>query len=799
MKPLIQLFKLSIALIFIIYSCTPPPFNLDPNGASYPLIPLKTLLAQPGFDAPKISPDGTKIAFIAPHEGIPNLFVAPIADFASRKPLTRYKGRGIKARDLSGIVMYKWSTDSQYLLYPRDYNGDENWDIYRVNVETLEDKNLTPSPGVKVSLVGMNRSNHEEVLISINDRIPPLPDLYTLNIRTGERQLVELNEERFIAYVADNDLKLRIAIKLAEGGAMAIYRSSGDGEWSHFFDVTTEDIPAIQASGYQKIVRVDVSNTKLYVYDSRGRNTNALVEYDLETNKQRVVAADERVDIGGVLYHPADHIPQAYAVNWTLQQWVAIDQSIEADLHFLDGQTEGEFEITSQSSDNQQWVVQFMESDSPITFHLYDRRNKKLTKLLSSTPLLEGLPLAKMHPYVIKSRDGLDLVSYVILPLGTDPDEDGRPQNPLPTVMIVHGGPSDERAKYAFGPFIHWLSNRGYAILYVNFRGSAGFGKKYMNAQRLEWGGKMHDDLIDQVNWAVAEGIAQKDKIAIMGGSYGGYATLVGMTMTPDIFACGVEIVGPSSLETFMPHWDVNQMARIVGDPRMEDGREHLRARSPINFAHQTRNPVLIGQGANDSRVPQEQSDSMVEKMVENGAKVTYVIFPDEGHGFIREENNFAFWGITELFLAEYLGGRAESIGDKLEGSSALIPVGAKHIRGLKNALKHRKTTGILYKEVDVDTAILKSYVGKYTLMGYEANVTIDGDRLYFQLPGQPKAEMFPKSETEFFFKVANSTVSFMKNEEGNVNRLVLHSGDGKHYEALRSKTNDKSQRNLLR
>ncbi|HJM84597.1 MAG TPA: S9 family peptidase [Candidatus Marinimicrobia bacterium] len=683
--------RLIVSVIFILCSCTPPASNLDSSVASYPIIPLKTLLAQPSFNAPQISPDGTMVAFIAPLEGIPNLFVAPIHNLDSRKPLTHYNDRGIQARDVSGIVMYKWSSDNQFLLYPRDYNGDENWDIYSVNVETGKGNNLTPSPGVRVSILGQSRRNFDKVIISMNDRIPPLPDLYTLNIKTGEKQLVEFNDDGFVAYVVDNDLKPRVALKLTSGGSMALYRSIGDGTWSHFFDVTSEDVPAIKSSSYQKIVHIDKTNTKLYAYDSRKRNTNALIEFDLETDENRVVAVDENVDIGGVLYDPSSHKPQAYAVNWTMKHWVAIDPLIGADLQFLGDRTEGEFEIISQSNDNQKWVVQFMESDSPITFHIFDRREKQLTKMFTSTPQLEGLSLAKMHPYVMKSRDGFDLVSYVVLPFGTDPDNNGRPIKPLPTIMIVHGGPSDERATYAFGPFVQWLANRGYAVLYVNFRGSPGFGKSFMNAQRLEWGGKMHDDLIDQVNWAVAEGVAQKDKIAIMGGSYGGYATLVGMTMTPDIFACGVEIVGPSSLETFMPHWDVDQMATIVGDPRTEDGRKLLQARSPINFAHQTINPILIGQGKNDSRVPQVQSDNMVEKMVENGAKVTYVVFPDEGHGFNRQENIFAFWGITELFLAKYLGGRAEPIGDKLEGSSASIPVGINHIRGLKKSVKTPK------------------------------------------------------------------------------------------------------------
>jgi dipeptidyl aminopeptidase/acylaminoacyl peptidase len=264
--------------------------------------------------------------------------------------------------------------------------------------------------------------------------------------------------------------------------------------------------------------------------------------------------------------------------------------------------------------------------------------------------------------------------------------------------MIVHGGPSDERAQYAFGPILQWFTNRGYAVLYVNYRGSPGFGKAFLNAQNLEWGGKMHDDLIDQVDWAVAEGIALKDKVAIIGGSYGGYAVLVGMTMTPGIFACGVDLVGPSNLEIFMPHWNVDIMSKVVGDPRTEAGRALLRSRSPINFADQTKNPILIGQGTNDSRVPQDQSDSLVKVMVENGAKVTYALFPDEGHGLHRPENSYAFWAITEVFLGVNLGGRYLPISDKLEGSSIQVIEGAMYIPGLVEALAERKEKGDLYE-----------------------------------------------------------------------------------------------------
>jgi dipeptidyl aminopeptidase/acylaminoacyl peptidase len=328
-------------------------------------------------------------------------------------------------------------------------------------------------------------------------------------------------------------------------------------------------------------------------------------------------------------------------------------------------------------------AVRDMLSDKPITYFLYDRNNKTRTDLLSSTPKLEGLPLSKMHPFIVKTADGFDLVSYLLLPPWTDPDDDGKPDKPVPIVVLVHGGRSDERAQFTFGPFVHWLANRGYGVMYANFCGSAGFGKKYMNAQIKEWGGKMHQDVVDQVDWAVREGIADPKRIAILGGSYGGYEVLVAMTMTPGVFACGIDLVGPSNLEIFMPHWDEDSMGRVLGDPL-------LHSRSPINFAQNTKPPVLIGQGAKDSRVPQDQSDTVVKVMQDHGVAVTYLLYPDEGHGLLRPENSFSFWAVSEAFLAQCLGGRSSPIGDALNGSSLQVPVGAERIPGLPEALAKR-------------------------------------------------------------------------------------------------------------
>ena len=297
-----------------------------------------------------------------------------------------------------------------------------------------------------------------------------------------------------------------------------------------------------------------------------------------------------------------------------------------------------------------------------------------------------------MHTPVIKSRDGLDLVSYLSLPAGSDSDGDGRPDKPLPMILDVHGGPW-ARDDWGFDSTHQWLANRGYAVLNVNYRGSTGFGKKFINAANGEWAGKMHDDLIDAVNWAVEEGIAERDKVCIMGGSYGGYATLVGLTFTPEVFACGVDIVGPSSLVTLLenvpPYWlpFMPVMKIRVGDVDTEEGRAALLERSPLKFVDKIQRPLLIGQGANDPRVTQVEADQIVESMRSHNIPVTYALYPDEGHGFSGEHNRMSFNAVTEAFLAKHLGGELEPVGNDFEDASLHIPVGAKDLPGLSDAL----------------------------------------------------------------------------------------------------------------
>jgi dipeptidyl aminopeptidase/acylaminoacyl peptidase len=425
----------------------------------------------------------------------------------------------------------------------------------------------------------------------------------------------------------------------------------------------------------------------LFWIDSRGRDTAALFAEDTATGERRLIAEDDRADIGGALSHPQTGEIEAYVVTYLRTRWVALVPEIEEAFAWLRERLEGDFGVQSRTEDNRKWIVWHDPLTAPARSLLYDRDAQTLTELYVTRPELEGAPLQPMHALEIRARDGLVLPSYLTLPPGSDAAASGVPEAPVPLVLLVHGGPW-ARDGYGFNRTHQWLANRGYAVLSVNFRGSTGFGKHFINAANLQWGAAMHEDLVDAVEWAVAQGIAARDKVAIMGGSYGGYATLVGLTFTPELFACGVDIVGPSNLETLLetipPYWApmVKQFHERMGNPQTETGKALLKERSPLHRAGSIVKPLLIGQGANDPRVKQSESDQIVSAMQEAGVPVTYVLFPDEGHGFARPTNNIAFHAIAEGFLATCLGGRAEPLGEVLAQSTAQI-TGEEFVKGL--------------------------------------------------------------------------------------------------------------------
>ena len=647
-------------------------------AAKAPLIPRESLFGNPTRAGGQISPDGKWISWLAPSNGVLNVWMAPADDLDNAKVMTKATDRPIR--------QYFWAPDSASLLYIQDKGGDENFLLYGVNVETGVETTLTDFENTRVMVVGGSDRIKDKILIGLNNRDPQYHDVYMLDLNTGE--LTELIENNgYAGFVADDNLDVRLALKPNAEGGMDFFKVVDNAvEEEPFGSTGLEDSLTTSPAGFT------TDGKTLYWLDSRGRNTAALTAMDVETGETRVIAQDEKADIGGSIRDQKTGEVEAYSVYYLKNEWVALDPEIKASLDFLEANLTGEFGISSRTEDDTKWIIGNDPVVGPAKSFLYDRTANTLTELYVTRPELEGAPLQPMHTLELKSRDGLTLPSYLTLPPGSDSDGDGVPDKPVPMVLLVHGGPW-ARDAYGFNGYHQWLANRGYAVMSVNYRGSTGFGKDFINASNLQWSKTMHDDLIDATKWAIDEGVAIEDKVAIMGGSYGGYATLVGLTYTPETFACGVDIVGPSNLETLLstipPYWApvVAQFHERMGNPNTPGGKQLLIDASPLYKADQIVKPLLIGQGANDPRVNQAESDQIVEAMKAKNIPVTYVLFPDEGHGFAKPSNNIAFNAVTENFLATCLGGRAEPIGDTVEESTAQIEEGADFVQGLKAAI----------------------------------------------------------------------------------------------------------------
>ncbi len=642
-----------------------------------PLIPREALFGNPDKASTQLSPNGTKIGFLAPLNGVLNVWVGAADDPAAAKPVTKDTGRGIR--------FYGWAYTNNHVLYIQDKDGDENWRLYSVDLATGQTKDLTPIEGVQARIQEVSPKFPNEILVALNDRVPEFHDIYLVNIETGEKRLVQKNEG-FVSFVTDDEYHIRLATQMTSDGGSEILRRTPEAGWESLTKIAMEDTLTTSPVDFDKTGKI------LYMTDSRGRNTAALIALDLESGTQTTMAEDPQADVSDLMVHPTEKNVQAAAFTYERKHWHILDPSITQDMRHLRRVADGDVEVLSRTLDDRTWIVAYVMDNGPVRYYRYNREQQDAQFLFSNRKALEDLPLAKMHPIVIASRDGLNLVSYYTLPVGSDRDDDGRPDVPLPMVLVVHGGPW-ARDVWGYNVWHQWLANRGYAVLSVNFRGSTGFGKAFINRSIREWGTKMHDDLIDAVNWAIEAGIADRDRVAIMGGSYGGYATLVGLTFTPETFACGVDIVGPSNLVTLLesvpPYWQpqVELWATRVGDHRTEEGRAFLTARSPLTHVDRIQRPLLIAQGANDPRVKQAESDQIVQAMQENQIPVTYVLYPDEGHGFAKPENRMSFNAVAEAFLAACLGGRHEPIDDDFTGSSITIPTGADRVPGVTEAL----------------------------------------------------------------------------------------------------------------
>ncbi len=607
-----------------------------------PLIPRTLLFGNPDKTGPRISPDGRRLAYLAPHDGVLNVWVRTIGASDDRA-VTGDRNRGITA--------FFWASNSEQILYIQDKNGDENWHLYAVTLGANEVRDLTPFAGVQTRIVAVDSAFPDEILVGINRRDPSLHDVYRVNVRTGELTLEAQNDGGMVGWTADHDLRVRAVLKpTPDGGLDLLVRDKPDAGWRTFTKWGPQD--AIHTGP----IAFTPDGRGLYLLDSSGTNTSGLRERDLATGKEKTLACDHSADLAGVFIHPTSHEVQAVSFNRERIRWKALDKSIKEDFHILKRIRRGDFRVINRDREDRKWLVAVDADDSPVSYYIYNRASKKAELLFTDRKSLEGVKLARMEPFGFRARDTLLVRGYLTMPPGVRGKR-------LPTVVLVHGGPWG-RDTWGYNGTAQWLANRGYAVLQINYRGSTGYGKDFVNAANREWGGKINDDLVDGVAWAVKMGITDPKRVAIFGASFGGYATLAGLTFTPDVFCCGVDICGWSNLlsffETIPPYykpigpliWD------RIGHP--EKDAELLRSRSPLFHVDQIRAPLLIAQGANDPMVKASESRQIVEALRKAGKIVVYVEYADEGHGFARPENRLDFYAKAEKFLAEHLGGRFE-------------------------------------------------------------------------------------------------------------------------------------------
>jgi dipeptidyl aminopeptidase/acylaminoacyl peptidase len=611
------------------------------------LIPRQVLFGNPERVSPRLSPDGKRLAWIAPHDGVLNVWLAPISqadgiDLAVAEVITDDTDRGIR--------MFAWAHDNRHLLYLQDTGGDENWRLYDVDTLTMERRRLTPFEGVQTQVVAMERELPSDVLIAMNKDNPQLHDVYRLDLRTGELTR-EVENPGYVGWLADSDLVVRATIDpLPDGSARLLVRNDAEDDWRAVIEIPADDALSTDP------VEFSLDGKSLLVISSVGAQTARLVSVDLASGAQTVLAEDPEADVSAVRLDPLTRQPQIVTVQKDRAEYLVLDPRVADDLTAIRALHPGDPMFVSQDDADETWLVAFTNDAGPTPYFAFHRPTKTGRFLFEQQPQLSRYQLAAMEPFSYPARDGLVIHGYATFPV------DG-PRTGLPVVLNVHGGPW-ARDGWGYRPEAQWLANRGYLCLQVNYRGSTGYGKAFINAGDREWGAKMQDDLSDAVQFAIDTGWADPARVAIYGGSYGGYAALAGATFTPDLYRCAVDIVGPSSLKTLIesvpPYWEpmIAQYHRRIGNPETET--ELLWSRSPLSRADQIKIPMLIAQGANDPRVKQAESEQIVAAMKAAGIEYEYMLFPDEGHGFAKPENRMIFYAAAEKFLARYLGGRAE-------------------------------------------------------------------------------------------------------------------------------------------
>jgi dipeptidyl aminopeptidase/acylaminoacyl peptidase len=644
------------------------------RGTLPPIIDRELFFGDPEISGAQVSPDGEFIAFLKPFKGTRNIWVKRASE-----PFDR--ARAVTADTKRPVSTFSWSRDAKYILYAQDTGGDENFNIYAVRPseaaapgsDVPAARNLTAAKDVRAEIVHLPKSDPDAIYVAINERDKAWHDLFKVRISSGERTLLRTNTERIIGWQFDLADKLRLASRVNESGDTEIMRVDDKG----FSKVYTCNVfESCTPSQFAKDGR------RVYLQTNKGADLIRLTLMDVESGSEEVVESDpnNRVDLGGAMFSDAtdELIATIYVDEKRRYQWK--DKAFEADYKWLQQKLPGkEIQLASSTKDERVFVVSARSDTDPGTTYLFDRQAKTLTQQYRLRDKLPRASLSPMTPIRYASSDGLEIPAYLTLPKGY-------PTKALPLVVVPHGGPW-ARDIWGYNGLAQFLANRGYAVLQPNFRGSTGYGKKFLDAGNKEWGNKMQDDLTWGVKHLVAQGTIDPKRVGILGGSYGGYATLAGVAFTPDVYAAAVSIVGPSNLITLLeaipPYWEAGRklFAERMGDPTTAEGKAQLERQSPLNAASKIKTPLMVIQGANDPRVNRGESEQIVIALRDRGFPVEYILAPDEGHGFARPINNMASFAATEKFLAQHLKGRyQEYLGPEVSARLKALTVDPKTV-----------------------------------------------------------------------------------------------------------------------
>jgi dipeptidyl aminopeptidase/acylaminoacyl peptidase len=602
-----------------------------------PLVPRAVLFGAPARLYPALSPEGTRVAYVGPVDGVPNVWVQTIGA-ADTRPVTT---------DTDGVYAFDWAQDGRHIVFPRDGDGDGNTHLFAVEVATGQVRDLTPGTRARFLAVSPARPHH--VLFSKARETGPLQDLCEVDLRDGEITVVAKNPG-FAGWLPDHELRPRSAFRWNDDGGLTILVD--DGSWRPLHTVAADDSTNTRAVGFSHDGR------SVAVLSSAGADTVRLLRFDVATGATTVRYADPEHDVDGVSLSPCTGEADLVVVQRERWHLEAVDPCLADEVADVRAGCAGDAVLLGRLADDSVWLFMDYVADGPARYYVRDRVNRRTTLLFNHNPLLEDYTLAPVEPFSFPTRDGLIVHGYLTFPVGV-------PRRALPTVLAVHGGPWS-RDSWGTGGDAQWLANRGYLCVQVNFRGSTGYGKRFVNAGDREWGGRMQDDLTDAVRWLVAAGHADPERLAIYGSSYGGYAALTGATFTPDLYRAAIAVCAPANLRTFVASVLAaagQQAPRIrarIGDPDA-DG-DFLWSRSPLSRVDSLRVPVLVAHGARDPRVPKAEAEQIVAALREHDVPHRYLLFPDEGHGFMKPRNRIAFYAAAERFLAEHLGGRQEPL-----------------------------------------------------------------------------------------------------------------------------------------